>query len=1245
MKRQNIFQRIGIVFIFLLSNLNAFAFEEGIRIAWDYQTAKQVNNGVYARIHPIHNNQFSLVYSDGPDVWIRRSSDQCKTWDTRVLVHHEDGYNNTNAELVTLANGWLVYAWNGRPMTENSVPYIIKTKISKDNGNTWIEERLIYSADNTFQNGCWEPSLLQLPTGEIQLYFANENPYRNNADQEISMYRSFDNGLTWSDYTTVSYRAGHRDGMPVPVYLQNNKGIAYCIEDNGLNGDFKPSIVTSSTADNWKQGAALWNSNRRWGALRSDYALGSAVYAGAPYLIQLPSGETVLSTQSSEGRINGNDAFTEVYIGTDEAKDFSRKSTPFPWIPATGNALWNAMAVLNDSTIILVSSLNTAGAGPGGIWTIQGRIIKSMNAPKASIVVDGISNEATWNAASSIFIGSQSASNLSTKISYDDQNLYVLCDVKDQQLWADSPTVAWDDDGVEIYLDPQNKSCKGLCSGMYKFLFNIGGGTLFSKVNASNVWENITPQNISVSYKLNGLLNNNSGTDIGYVMEIAIPWNQIGGKPQPTNGWGIHLKMHDDDTGGAAEFHEDLSGDDPNNAATFFKASLDFGGSGIGLSAFYYEGQNFETFKVCRTDARIDFNWGNGSPDPKIPVDNFSAQWKGNINVPVSGEYTFYITSDNGRRLMIDNKLVIDKWVSDWDIEYSGKITLQAGVNYPIELDYFEEKGGANIIFEWSHALIPKSIVPADYLYKNICGCSEGSATIDTDNDGIADCIDPDQDNDGVLNADDCAPLDKNIKGKTIWYADTDGDGFGDPAVTQLACTKPAGYVTDKTDACPTDPNKKVAGNCGCNKAEGSCLDCAGVANGTATLDACLTCVGGTTGKVTLDTDKDGIADCIDPDQDNDGVLNANDCAPLDKNIKGKTIWYADTDGDGFGDPAVTQLACTKPAGYVADKTDACPTDPNKKIAGNCGCNKVENSCLDCAGVANGTATLNACLTCVGGTTGKVTLDTDKDGIADCIDPDQDNDGVLNADDCAPLDKNIKGKTIWYADTDGDGFGDPAVTQLACTKPAGYVADKTDACPTDPNKKAAGNCGCNKVENSCLDCAGVVNGSAVLDNCKTCVGGTTGKEACTTDCAGVPGGTAYLDNCQTCVAGTTSKEACTKDCHGDFGGTASLDVCNICSGGRTGITPKTSIAACTATSIVSSKIANINVYPNPFTDAVHIDGIEAGLIEIYDASGKRIYQQNVGGDAHISLSEYASGMYLLKFSNDELQYQKVLIKK
>jgi len=92
----------------------------------------------------------------------------------------------------------------------------------------------------------------------------------------------------------------------------------------------------------------------------------------------------------------------------------------------------------------------------------------------------------------------------------------------------------------------------------------------------------------------------------------------------------------------------------------------------------------------------------------------------------------------------------------------------------------------------------------------------------------------------------------------------------------------------------------------------------------------------------------------------------------------------------------------------------------------------------------------------------------------------------------------VNAPTIWYQDLDGDGKGDPNVTLLSCTQPAGYVAVAGDACPTDPNKTAPGNCGCGKTEQSCLDCAGVPNGTAILDKCGVCTGGTTGLVACTT---------------------------------------------------------------------------------------------------------------------------------------------------
>lgn len=96
---------------------------------------------------------------------------------------------------------------------------------------------------------------------------------------------------------------------------------------------------------------------------------------------------------------------------------------------------------------------------------------------------------------------------------------------------------------------------------------------------------------------------------------------------------------------------------------------------------------------------------------------------------------------------------------------------------------------------------------------------------------------------------------------------------------------------------------------------------------------------------------------------------------------------------------------------------------------------------------------------------------------------------------------------------------------------------------------------CEKKEVVNKDCNGVEDGSAYLDECEECVGGTTGKESCILDCNGIAGGTAYLDDCKKCVGGTTGKEPCTKDCNESFGGTAYLDECDECVGGTTGKEP------------------------------------------------------------------------------------------
>src|SRR5690606_25598253 len=71
-----------------------------------------------------------------------------------------------------------------------------------------------------------------------------------------------------------------------------------------------------------------------------------------------------------------------------------------------------------------------------------------------------------------------------------------------------------------------------------------------------------------------------------------------------------------------------------------------------------------------------------------------------------------------------------------------------------------------------------------------------------------------------------------------------------------------------------------------------------------------------------------------------------------------------------------------------------------------------------------------------------------------------------------------------------------------------------------------------------IDCAGVAGGTAFIDNCGTCIGGTTGLDPCLPDCNGTWGGTAVIDNCGDCVGGTTGNTACIQDCNGIWGGTA-----------------------------------------------------------------------------------------------------------
>jgi hypothetical protein len=348
-------------------------------IVWDQSTLKQVSEkgGNYARMVQLKDKSLLCVYESREGSVSTKSNDGGKTWSKPIVIAPSgNGINMAVPDVLELKDGSILASYNPRPHKVNGAwdeakHFGICTKKSYDGGKTWKDERLIYEAANSFDDGCWEPSQIQLPSGEIQLFFSNEGIYTKSNEQNISIFRSKDNGLTWTKQPEiVSFRAGHRDGMPVPILLKGKNEIVFSIEDNA-GATFKPSIIRNSITQNWQKTVDADDAERSY-ALTPK--LPDTVYAGAPFLRQLHSGETILSYQSTLNRNhNWEQARMQVAVGDSEARDFVAVADPFT-VPLDKQGLWNSICVLNDDTIIALTSTNAYGGGTA-IWMIKGRLV------------------------------------------------------------------------------------------------------------------------------------------------------------------------------------------------------------------------------------------------------------------------------------------------------------------------------------------------------------------------------------------------------------------------------------------------------------------------------------------------------------------------------------------------------------------------------------------------------------------------------------------------------------------------------------------------------------------------------------------------------------------------------------------------------------------------------------------------------------------------------------------------------
>jgi hypothetical protein len=118
----------------------------------------------------------------------------------------------------------------------------------------------------------------------------------------------------------------------------------------------------------------------------------------------------------------------------------------------------------------------------------------------------------------------------------------------------------------------------------------------------------------------------------------------------------------------------------------------------------YFEGEP----ALVRNDTALEFNWGEGSPNTVLPVDNFSARWSRNIEFE-PGDYLFHLTVDDGAKLWVDDQLLIDDWRDGPPRKTSTSLALAGGV-HNLQVEYYERNGGARVRMWWEK--IPSSGYP-----------------------------------------------------------------------------------------------------------------------------------------------------------------------------------------------------------------------------------------------------------------------------------------------------------------------------------------------------------------------------------------------------------------------------------------------------------------------------------------------------------------------------------------------------
>ena len=351
-------------------------------ITWDRATDRVVSHtdeaAAYPRGRRLSNGDILLGYHHGAGageygafVTLRRSRDGGKTWsDTRDIERPEEPrfWGFSNLDFMELGGGEMLFVTAARGKALPGKDVFLsecerserRLRFSRDYGATWGAPIAVAPG----RGRVWEPSLVQLPSGELEIYYACEAPDLRRGgrqDQRVEVVRSLDRGRTWTQPAEVSQHPGARNGMPAAIALASGK--VACAQE--MVGEKVSPWITFT----------LHGKPVEETAPQRAYDFGAA-----PALLRAPDDSVLLAFHSRFQRPPAPPGapvrwmFTNVWVqrGNAEAKDFGAGSQPWPDLSDRTGMFFPSLFMKDANTVVaLVSCITQPGDASSTRTTVR----------------------------------------------------------------------------------------------------------------------------------------------------------------------------------------------------------------------------------------------------------------------------------------------------------------------------------------------------------------------------------------------------------------------------------------------------------------------------------------------------------------------------------------------------------------------------------------------------------------------------------------------------------------------------------------------------------------------------------------------------------------------------------------------------------------------------------------------------------------------------------------------------------